>query len=71
MLLEHTLSRLRSGEFLPPRVSVRTSRASWEAAGRKDTYQIAREQVRKLSKSAGAKIDPVRAAKLAEIVGAL
>ena len=71
MLLDHTLDRLRGGEFLAPRVSVRTSRASWEAAGHKDTYQIAREQVLKLSRTAGARIDPLRAAKLAEIVGAV
>jgi trimethylamine--corrinoid protein Co-methyltransferase len=71
MLLEHTISRLRGDEFLAPRVSVRTSRASWEAAGRKDTYQMAREQVRKLSMTAGARIDPERAAKLAEIMQSL
>jgi trimethylamine--corrinoid protein Co-methyltransferase len=71
MLSEHTLSRLREGEFLPPRVSVRTSRASWEAAGRKDTYQMAREQVRKLSKTAGDPIDPKRSAKLGEIMQGL
>jgi trimethylamine--corrinoid protein Co-methyltransferase len=71
LLLEHTLRRLRSGEFLPPRVSVRTSRAGWEAAGRKDTYQIARDQVRQLSKTAGSPIDANRAAKLAEIIQGL
>jgi len=71
MLTEHTLSRLRGGEFLAPRVSVRTSRASWEAAGRKDTYQMARDQVHKLSKTAGSPVDPKRAAKLAEIIQGL
>jgi trimethylamine--corrinoid protein Co-methyltransferase len=71
MLVEHTINRLRGKEFLAPRVSVRMSRASWEAAGRKDTYQIAREQVRNLSKTAGNKIDPERAGKLAEIIGAI
>jgi trimethylamine:corrinoid methyltransferase-like protein len=71
MLVEHTINRLRGDEFLAPRVSVRTSRASWEAAGRKDTYQIAREQVCKLSKTAGNRIDPQRAGKLAEVIGAI
>jgi hypothetical protein len=66
MLTQHTLSRLRSDEFLVPRVSVRTSRASWEAAGRKDTYQMARDQVRQLSQTAGNPIDSKRAGKLAE-----
>jgi len=71
MTTEHTIRRLRGDEFLAPRVSVRTSRAIWEAAGSKDTYQMAREQVRKLSKTAGARIDPERAAKLAEIMQSL
>ncbi len=71
MLTEHTLSRLRGKEFLPPRVSVRASRASWEAAGCKDTYQIARDKVRELSKTAGCPIDSNRAAKLAEIIQGL
>jgi trimethylamine---corrinoid protein Co-methyltransferase len=71
MLTEHTLSRLRGGEFLRPRVSVRTSRASWEAAGCKDTYQMARDEVRRLSKTAGSPLDPIRAAKLDEIIQGL
>ena len=71
MLTEHTLSRLRGGEFLAPRVSVRTSRASWEAAGCKDTYQMARDEVRRLSRTAGRPIDPKRAAKLDEIIRGL
>jgi trimethylamine:corrinoid methyltransferase-like protein len=71
VLTEHTLSRLRGGEFLAPRFSVRAPRASWEAAGRKGTYQMARDRVRKLSRSAGSPIDPKRAAKLAEIIQGL
>ena len=71
MLTEHTISRLRGDEFLAPHVSVRSSRATWEAAGRKDTYQMARDKVRQLSKTAGRPLDPKRAAKLAEIVRGL
>lgn len=45
---EHTLSWLRSDEYLEPRVSVRTGRVLWERAGSKDTYGLAREKVAKL-----------------------
>ena len=54
MITEHTIQRLRGNEFFTPRVSVRGSRASWESAGSKDTYQIARDKVNELSRTAGA-----------------
>ena len=41
---DHTLRWLRSEEYLPPRVSVRTGRVPWELAGAKDTYDLAREK---------------------------
>ncbi len=65
---EHTLSRLRSNEYLIPRVSVRGPRASWEAEGKKDTYMLAKEKVKKYNESNGSVIEPHRAAKLAEII---
>jgi trimethylamine--corrinoid protein Co-methyltransferase len=71
MTSDHTIKRLRGDEFLMPRVSVRGSRASWEAAGSKDTYQMARYKARELSKTAGSPIDPDRAAKLEEIIQGL
>jgi trimethylamine--corrinoid protein Co-methyltransferase len=71
MTTEHTIQRLRGDEFLTPRVSVRSSRASWESAGSKDTYQIARDKVQEMSRTAGSPIDPVRAAKLEEIIQSL
>lgn len=46
---EHTMERMRSEEFLLPRVSVRGSRAVWEAAGSRDTYALAREEATKLA----------------------
>jgi trimethylamine--corrinoid protein Co-methyltransferase len=45
---EHTLRWLRSTEYLMPRVSVRGPRAVWEAAGARDTYQLARERAKEL-----------------------
>ena len=71
MTCDHTIKRLRGDEFLMPRVSVRGPRASWEAAGSKDTYQMARDKARELSKNAGSPIDPDRAAKLKEIIEGL
>ncbi len=65
---EHTLHRLRSDEYLRPRVSVRGPRVSWELEGKKDTYLLAKEKVQEYGKSAGSRIDPERAAKLAEII---
>lgn len=44
MTEEHTLHWLRSDEYLTPRVSVRGPFASWQAAGGKDTYQLAHDK---------------------------
>jgi len=66
---EHTLRRLRSGEYLPPRVSVRGARSSWEAQGAPDTYALAREKVRHYAASApGAPLDAARSSRLTEII---
>ena len=40
---------LRSDEYVQPRLSVRGNRAAWEAQGAKDTYQLARDKVRKMA----------------------
>jgi trimethylamine--corrinoid protein Co-methyltransferase len=66
---EHTLRWLRSDEYLKPRVSVRGPYASWQAAGAKDTYQLAKERVVRLdARGAGSPLDPDRAAALAEVL---
>lgn len=65
---EHTLRWLRSKEYLAPRVSVRGSYALWDASGRKDSYQLARERVKKLSQEPRMSLDPERRAGLEEIV---
>jgi trimethylamine--corrinoid protein Co-methyltransferase len=41
---EHTLRRLRSGEYLKPRLSVSGPFATWQEQGARDTYQLARER---------------------------
>jgi len=66
---EHTLQWLRGDEYLTPRVSVRGSRALWEAAGAKDAYQLARERARATRPRPVAPLDDTRKAKLAEIIG--
>jgi trimethylamine--corrinoid protein Co-methyltransferase len=68
---EHTLSWLRSREYLHPRVSVRGSYALWDASGRKDTYQLARERVKKLSQESRVNLDSERQARVEEIVKSL
>lgn len=65
---EHTLRWLRSREYLSPRVSVRGSYALWDAGGRKDTYQLARERVKKLSREPRMFLEPERKERLEEIV---
>jgi len=45
----HTLERLRSREYLVPRLAVRGPRATWEAEGSNDTYALARHEARKLA----------------------
>lgn len=68
MTADHTLEWLHSDEYLTPRVSVRGPRASWEAAGSKDTYMITREKVRQYMQETGCPLPKDRAAKVAEIV---
>ncbi|MGQ9589184.1 MAG: trimethylamine methyltransferase family protein [Planctomycetota bacterium] len=64
---EHTVRRLRSDEFFHPRLSVRGPRAAWEAAGAKDTYQIAREKAREYARRPRAVPPAAVREKLAEI----
>jgi trimethylamine--corrinoid protein Co-methyltransferase len=70
LMAEHTLSRLRSKEYLQPRLSVRGNRATWESQGAKDTYQIARDKVRHLAKLPAKPLPPRIQAKLDEIIAA-
>lgn len=65
---DHTLSRLRSEEYVRPRLSVRGPRAVWESQGAKDTYQLARERVRQYSRRPASILREDIRAKLAEII---
>ena len=66
---EHTLERLRSDEYLTPRLAVRGPHASWLAAGGKDTTALAREQAADLGARSGRPFDAVRARAMADIMG--
>lgn len=68
LLTDHTMEWLRSDEYFTPRVAVRGPRASWEAAGSKDTYALAKEAARHAAQCNTGVIDETRRAKLAEIV---
>jgi trimethylamine--corrinoid protein Co-methyltransferase len=68
LMAEHTLRWLRSKEYLQPRLSVRGNRATWEAQGAKDTYQIARERVRKMAQANPQPLPAATQAKLDEII---
>ncbi len=46
---DHTLSRLRSGEYAVPRLAVSGLHALWAAKGSKDTYALAKDRVRELA----------------------
>jgi trimethylamine--corrinoid protein Co-methyltransferase len=65
---EHTLEHLRSQEYFTPRLAVRGPRALWEAAGARDTYQLARAQVRDLANAPGAPLEEKRRDALEEIL---
>jgi trimethylamine--corrinoid protein Co-methyltransferase len=68
LMSEHTMSWLRSDEYLEPRVSVRGPRAAWEKAGARDTYQLARDKVKAYDGPAKHPLDSRRRAELDEIV---
>jgi len=68
MTADHTLDWLHSDEYFVPSVAVRGPRASWEAAGAKDTYEIAKDKARELLAKPSPALDADRKAKLAEIV---
>lgn len=68
---DHTVSRLRSEEYVRPRLAVRGPRAVWEGQGAKDTYQLAREKARQYGKHSGVALPEGTRAKLAEIIASL
>jgi len=68
----HTLEWLHSDEYIVPKVSVRGPRAIWEAAGAKDTYQLARDKARPYAQQpSSAPLDAKRLAHVDEIIRAV
>ena len=61
---EHTLERLRSPEYFVPDLAVRGPFASWQAAGGRDTAQLARELAGTLAAAPAAPLPPDRRARL-------
>lgn len=68
MTSDHTMEWLHSDEYYVPRLAVRGPRASWEAAGAKDTYDIAKGAAKKLAAHQPKPLDEARVRKMAEIV---
>jgi len=65
---EHTLERLRSGEFVQPRLAVSGLYASWAAAGSRDTYALARDRVRRMTALAAPPFEADRVRKMDGII---
>ena len=69
LISEHTLSRLRGGEFFAPRVAVRGPHASWEAGGSQDSYAIAKSVSTFLGAKQDAPLDKQRLEALRTVLG--
>jgi len=68
MMAEHTLERLRSHEFVSPRLAVSGLYTSWMAQGGRDAYQSARGRVREMRSLPAPPIEAARRAAMDEIV---
>jgi len=55
---DHTVSRLRSDEYHTPHLTVRGPCETWKSDGSKDTYMLAKEEVRKYENLAGNSVSP-------------
>jgi trimethylamine--corrinoid protein Co-methyltransferase len=61
---DHTLARLRTAEYFIPELAVRGPFASWQAAGCRDTYALARVRAAELAARPVNRLDPRRQAAL-------
>ena len=68
MTAAHTLERLRSREYVSPRLAVSGLYASWVDRGAKDTYQLAREKVREYSGREAPRMEKERETAMGEII---
>ena len=64
---DHTLAWLRRGEYLEPRVSVRTGRESWLRAGGNDTYALSKRRAATLDRPTRPLLDSDRIRSIQEI----
>jgi trimethylamine--corrinoid protein Co-methyltransferase len=62
---EHTLARLRSAEYFTPELAVRGPFATWQAAGCRDTYALARARAANLAARPANRPDARRQAAIA------
>jgi len=65
---DHTLKWLRSKEYVDRRISVSGPYAAWKQTGAKDSYQLARDRVRKSRELEAPPFDEKRRAGIREIV---
>lgn len=70
MMSEHTMSYLRSSEHIIPMLAVRGPYAAWQAAGGRDTAQLAKDKAKELLQNNPSPLAADRKAKLNEIVAA-
>jgi trimethylamine--corrinoid protein Co-methyltransferase len=68
MTAAHTLERLRSGEYVTPRLAVSGLYATWADKGAKDTYQLARDKVKEHAERSAPRIEKGRDTAMAEII---
>jgi trimethylamine--corrinoid protein Co-methyltransferase len=65
---DHTLARLRSREYVTPRLAVSGLHALWQAKGSKDTYRLARDKVQEYRSLSAPPFDATRKSALQEII---
>jgi trimethylamine---corrinoid protein Co-methyltransferase len=65
---DHTLERLRSPEYVQPRLAVSGLHTLWAEGGSKDTYAVARDRVRALAAAKAPDFDEERKAEMEEII---
>jgi trimethylamine---corrinoid protein Co-methyltransferase len=63
----HTLERLRGEEYLRPRLTVTGAYTAWRDRGSKDTYAMARDEVRRLRATPPPPFDASRRRAMEEI----
>jgi trimethylamine--corrinoid protein Co-methyltransferase len=68
LVADHTLSRLRSGEYATPRLAVSGLHALWAAKGSKDTYALAKDKVKEMAMQPAPAFEQGRRSAMADIL---